>query len=320
MRIASVLITVSLATPTVAGDFSLAFPVDCTLGQDCYIQQYTDVDPSDQARDFTCGTLVYNGHKGTDIALPSLADLHSDVQVLAAADGTVKGSRNSVPDALLGSAGAPNIQGRECGNGLIIDHGDGWETQYCHLRQGSVRVKTGQTVTAGTPLGLVGLSGKTEFPHLHMSVRHNGQVIDPFAPNANATCGRPVGETLWQTPPVYKPGGWIRAGFSPGIPEFTDIKAGTAQTQITKDPVAIVVWGFGYGTRQGDEVRIDIKGPTRMIHSRTVTLDRGQAQMFRASGLRRPSNGWDTGPYVGTVTLIRDGVEIDQIQREIELP
>ena len=31
--------------------------------------------------------------------------------------------------------------GRNCGNGVTLDHGDGWQTQYCHMRRGSVAVK-----------------------------------------------------------------------------------------------------------------------------------------------------------------------------------
>ena len=83
MRAALTLIT-SLAATSAAGDFSLAFPLDCTLGDTCFIQQFVDQDPSPAARDFTCGSLTYDGHKGTDIALVDLADQAKGVNVLAA--------------------------------------------------------------------------------------------------------------------------------------------------------------------------------------------------------------------------------------------
>ena len=41
------------------------------------------------------------------------------------------------------------------GNGVVIDHGGGWISQYSHLRSGSVRVHPGDRVSAGQPLGLV---------------------------------------------------------------------------------------------------------------------------------------------------------------------
>jgi D-3-phosphoglycerate dehydrogenase len=48
------------------------------------------------------------------------------------------------------------IAGRECGNGVVIAHEDGWETQYCHMRRGSVAVQPGERVARGQTLGLVG--------------------------------------------------------------------------------------------------------------------------------------------------------------------
>ncbi len=72
----------ALAPP--AGAFDLAFPAGCTLGQDCYIQQYHDHDPGPEATDYTCGPLSYDGHDGTDIALPTRAAMAAGVAVLAA--------------------------------------------------------------------------------------------------------------------------------------------------------------------------------------------------------------------------------------------
>src|SRR5262249_323708 len=143
----------------------------------------------------------YDKHNGIDIRLLDMAAQKRGVAVLAAAPGRVARLRDGVQDISIRTPGAPSVDGRECGNGVVIDHGGGWETQYCHLAQGSVRVKVGETVKAGTPLGLVGLSGDTEFPHLHITVRHAGQVVDPFAPvgTAAGTCvgqGVPAGG-LW---------------------------------------------------------------------------------------------------------------------------
>lgn len=313
MRVALGL-TILLAAPVAAGELSLSFPLDCTLGQDCYIQQYADHDPGPGARDFTCGSLVYDGHKGTDFALLDLADLDNDIAVRAAADGIVRGVRNSMPDVLANAPGAPEVAGRECGNGLVIDHGDGWETQYCHLRQGSVRVKPGQNVQRGADLGRVGLSGLTQFPHLHLSVRKDGAVIDPFAPKDQTSCGPAPQDTLWDQPMPYAPGGWITAGFAPLVPEYSDIRAGSAPTNVASDPPALVLWGFAYGTQTGDVVEVEISGPKGPIHTRAIPLERTQAQMFRASGLRRPSTGWPAGEYVGQIRLIRKEQIISQKQ------
>lgn len=309
-----------LAAPSVAGDISLAFPLECTLGENCYIKQYPDVDPGSDALDYTCGSLVYDGHKGTDIALNSLADLSQDISVQAAASGIVTGTRNNVPDALLGSPNAPDLAGRDCGNGVVIDHGDGWQTQYCHMRQASVSVQIGDSVQQGDPIGIVGISGRTQFPHLHISVRKDGKPVDPFSTNPAQTCGDPFPDDLWDTPLTYQPGGWIGIGFSSGLPDYSDIKAGTAQSNVAGDPDALVLWGFGYGTQSGDLVHLEIIGPNGPLHTRNIELERTQSQMFRASGLRRPKADWPHGTYTGTLTLWRNSEIVDTRSLKLDLP
>ncbi len=296
----------SLASVAGAGEFRLEMPIDCALGQTCFIQQFTDRDPGPGAADFTCGTLVYDGHKGTDFALPSLVDLGAGVDVLAAAPGVVRSVRDEMPDIMLGDPGAPDLNGRDCGNGLVIDHGDGWETQYCHMRLGSLTVETGDQVEVGDTLGQVGLSGRTEFPHLHLSLRKNGAVVDPFAPDGADSCEVARGDALWADDIAYTPGGWISAGFSSDVPSFEAIKAGTAPKVLEGDPSAMVLWGYAFGTQRGDTVLIEINGPLGPVHQSRVPLERTQAQMFRAGGIRRPEAGWRSGAYVGRLTLLRD--------------
>ena len=62
--------------------------------------------------------------------------------------------------------------------------------QYCHMMRGSIAVKTGDPIATGQTLGLVGLSGRTEFPHVHLQVMKDRKVIDPFVGlGQNAKCG-----------------------------------------------------------------------------------------------------------------------------------
>ena len=161
------------------------FPVACTPGKSCLIQKLVDHDPGPGRRDFRCGTLTTDGHDGTDIRLRTMADLKAGFAVLAAAPGRVLRTRDGEPD--ISVEDRPDLGGKEAGNAVVIDHGGGWETQYSHLRQGSVRVRPGQTLTAGQPVGLKGLSGNTELPHLHFSIRHHGVVVDPSTATAPAS-------------------------------------------------------------------------------------------------------------------------------------
>jgi hypothetical protein len=156
----------------------LSFPVACEVGKSCLIQKLVDHDFSDQRRDYRCGNLTTDGHDGVDIRLRTMDDMRSGFVVTASAAGTVLRMRDGEPD--MSSRERKDLNGRDAGNGVVIDHGNGWETQYSHLRQGSVAVKPGQRIAAGQQLGLVGMSGNAEFPHLHFTVRHDGKAIDPF--------------------------------------------------------------------------------------------------------------------------------------------
>lgn len=310
----------ALLAPAQAGAFELSMPVDCTLGESCFIQQYADRDSGPGATDFTCGPLSYDKHSGTDFALPTVAAMQGGVAVLAAAPGVVKGVRDGMPDIAVTDPAAPALDGRECGNGVLIDHGDGWQTQYCHMRQGSVAVAPGAQVVVGTPLGLVGMSGAAAFPHMHLSVRKDRAEIDPFDPDGSFTCGETPAPALWTTPLPYQAGGLIGIGFAEAVPEFAAIKAGL----VTADPFpatapALVVWVHAFGGREGDEITLAITGPAGEVVRQTVTLDRTQAQLFRATGLRLRAAAWPAGLYEGTATLTREGVEVDSLSRSIKV-
>ena len=149
----------SVASAATADVIELEMPLDCEVGRNCMIQQYVDHSRSSNASDYQCGGLTNSGHNGTDFRLPTLAAQRAGVNVLAAARGQVLRARDGMPDQMMSAANAPSIVDRECGNGVIISHGNGWETQYCHLMQDSVGVKRGDWVSAGQPLARVGLSG-----------------------------------------------------------------------------------------------------------------------------------------------------------------
>lgn len=319
MRIAGLITLAFCAVATTAAtqSFQLDLPIDCALGSTCYIQNYVDSDPSKNASDHTCNALTYDTHKGTDFALTSRAQMESGVNVLAVAPGTIVGLRDGMADTGLTAETATDIEGRECGNGVVIQHRDGWTSQYCHMKQGSITVVKGARIDTGTILGKVGLSGRTEFPHVHLSLRHKNLLVDPFDPDGVITCGAPSPDTLWRSPLAYQPGGIITAGFATQIPSYDAIKSGTAATdQIAPDAPALVLWGHMFGSRAGDTMRLDIAGPEGWTHSQTVTLEKPQAQLFRATG-KRLTKPWPTGDYTGTVTLLRDGTEINRRQTNL---
>lgn len=312
MRAALTALCLSLAAPVAAGDFALGLPIACDPGETCHIQQYVDADPGPGAQDYRCGTLSYEGHKGTDFALTDLSAMVAGVDVLAAAPGVVTALRDGMVDGAFYQGDETAVADRECGNGVVIDHGNGWETQYCHMRRGSVRVTKGNRVARGAVLGAVGLSGKSQFPHVHLSVRRDGVVVDPFSPGQTG-CGLPAGPGLWQQAPAYEPGGLLAVGFAAGMPSYDAIKAGRAAVDgLAPDAPALVLYGYAFGGQAGDVIRIVIDGPEGTVTDQSAELEKDQAQLFRAAGKHQPQGGWPVGRYNGSVQLLRDGQEIDR--------
>ncbi len=302
----------SLVASQAASDFSLRLPVDCELGETCHIQNYVDHLPEGEIQDFHCGLLSYDGHRGTDFALATLAEMRRGVAVLAAAPGVVRGARDGMEDRRYTPDAAHLVEDRECGNGLVIEHENGWETQYCHLRKGSLRIQPGDRVEAGAVLGEIGLSGKTQFPHVHLSVRKDGRSVDPFVPHGAAKCG-PSETTLWDSPIGYVPGGLLSVGFAGAVPSYEAVLDGSAATRtLSTTSSALVLYGHAFGNLAGDILRLEVTGPQGNLFREKAVLEKPQAQLYRAFGRRLSQTSWPAGTYLGIVSMERDGKIIGQ--------
>lgn len=315
-------LTLTAAAP--AGAPSLGFPMACQIGRDCEVQHYVDRDPGPAIKDYRCGRHTYEGHKGTDIRLLDMAAQRRGVDVLAAAPGRVARLRDGEPDISVKAPGAPSVAGKECGNGVVVDHGGGWETQYCHLARGSVRVKQGQMVVGGEPLARVGLSGATEFPHLHLQVSHAGQIVDPFRPAAaDSACGVPA-DGLWTATAArqltYKDGAILNVGFAGA--SFDMVALEEARVPAASGASAYLVgYARAIGLKGGDVVDVSLLAPDGAVlaHSASPPLDRDKAQYLNFVGKKRPAAGWPAGAYAVEVRVVRGGAAVMRDRRTLRL-
>jgi murein DD-endopeptidase MepM/ murein hydrolase activator NlpD len=103
------------------------------------------------------GTCYAHFHDGIDLAAP----LGTQVRAIAAGQVIFAGR---FPD------GAIVVE---------VEHAAGVLSMYVHL-QPDLRVSEGQAVSAGTPVGVVGLTGITTGPHLHLGLHVHGEPFDPL--------------------------------------------------------------------------------------------------------------------------------------------
>jgi hypothetical protein len=115
-------------------------------------------------------------------------------RAIASADATivhvVDGLPAQVPGALPKGLGSAETDG----NSVIARLDDGLYMLYGHLQAGSLKVKDGDRVRRGDPLGLVGNSGNSSAPHLHFHVMDGPSALTsegvPYVIDAFATRGR----------------------------------------------------------------------------------------------------------------------------------
>lgn len=299
------------ALPTAAVELSA--PIVCPAGLVCPVQNLFDHDPGKGVRDFRCTALGYDGHDGVDFRAPTTAAQKAGVEVRAAAPGVVVGTRDGMEDAGLKASGREAVEGVECGNGVMIRHDDEWSTQYCHMAKGSVAVKKGDQVARGQAIGRIGLSGATEFPHLHFALRRNGEPVDPYAVDGpSSSCGET--KSAWaadaaaavaiEAPLV------LNAGFADGPAPNEDIESGAIEARAPgSDPAALMAFARVVGLGRGDGVRVTLFAPDGRELSRNdaPVAERPKAQWSLFTGRKRPAAGWPAGDYRAKIEILRSG-------------
>lgn len=122
---------------------------------------------TDIGTDYSCGVPVYNSVM-SDWRTHDGVDFNGEYEdgVKAIADGVIKSVEN---DALMGGI-------------IVVDHGGGVEAVYCGVDAQTDIIK-GVIVSQGQKLGVIGdipCEADAEFPHLHLEIRVDGELVDPL--------------------------------------------------------------------------------------------------------------------------------------------
>lgn len=128
---------------------------------------FMETSPFGARRHPVTGETVF--HAGVDGAVWTGSAL-GESEIVAPLPGTVVAAEDGIP-------GFSREHPR--GNWVELAHGDGVHTRYLHLENGTVRVRPGDAVAAGTPLGYMGKTGLATGEHIHFELLIDGQPVDP---------------------------------------------------------------------------------------------------------------------------------------------
>jgi murein DD-endopeptidase MepM/ murein hydrolase activator NlpD len=181
------------------------------------------------------------------------------------------------------------------------------------MRRGSILVMEGDRVVQGQPLGLIGLSGQSSFPHLHFEISHDDRPVDPFVgPEPVDACdgkARPLWRpellaALDQTPPLL-----TSVGIAPAKPEKADVRLGWhRQAVLPATSPVLALWVDGYWFEPGDRVVLRLQSPERTaVVNRALEVKGRYQRYFSFAGAPRPEGGWPKGLYKGEVSVLRPG-------------
>lgn len=149
-------------------------------------------------QDYECGTRTYDGHRGVDIfswPFPWNRMAADEIEVVAGAPGTIVSKQDGFPDQSCSTSGGQ-------WNAVYVLQDDGSVAWYGHLKRNSLTARTvGQRVGYGDYLGVMGSSGNSTGPHLHLEVYNAfGQLVDPFEGPCRTKAAYP---TWLEQPPYY---------------------------------------------------------------------------------------------------------------------
>ena len=180
----------------------------------------------------------------------------------------------------------------------------------------------------GQRLGDVGYSGHAQFSHLHFSVRHNGETIDPFSGRReDAVCdahSEPT-ESFWDKSAAkvlgYQSGQVFAVSFSDAVPVLDALERDHVGAKPHGKSGQLILFARFLNLRGGDRIRLAIGGPAGFhVERMSEPLQRHKATYLAYVGKRRTLPSWPPGQYEGHAQVLRGGTVISELRAAFALP
>jgi murein DD-endopeptidase len=305
-------------------DQKFQFPVNCTLGEDCFILFYPDAYNTTRQADHKCGLRTFDQNQATVITSHSIQQMLNGIAVLAAADGKVtkvkKDSELSDDDNQYIKNSSEN-----CGNQVVISHGQGWETHYCFLKPDSILVSEKQLIKKGEQIAEMGSVGYTQsLPNLYFYVYHNNKAVDPFVGPMTYHACNTVQKPLWDTMIPYQSINIIGAGVDdrPINRDYITEFGGMHKNRINSTSKNFGFWIFVAGLLDGDEEIFEVYEPGGNLehnYQGVIKNFKGFHYYINAIEFDKPAKGFKKGTWKLRYLALRKSKPILKIERIVEV-
>jgi murein DD-endopeptidase MepM/ murein hydrolase activator NlpD len=239
------------------------------------VSDFVDHDPTfNQLLDYNCGDRTYDrsqnfyNHEGSDYFLWPFAFNkmdNDDVEIVSMAPGVIITKQDGRDDRGCDWVGTWNA--------VYVRQHDGSVAWYGHMKESSLTSKAvGDSVERGEYLGIVGSSGKSFSPHLHLEIYDGGRLVDPY----EGPCNSMNDSTWWvDQPPYYdpainklsshdKPVGWAECP----DPDTTNLSDEFAIGD------SVYFYAFGRDLLLGDVFFVTLFGPDQSVFAMdTIPID-----------------------------------------------
>jgi murein DD-endopeptidase len=291
--------TIALATPI------LHLPVDCKLGEDCFVTSYPDASTGVEPKDFRCGGLAYAGLDSTIFRLKDEPMMEKGVEVRSPERGVVKFYKFNAEETDSSDL---------CGNHVVISHEGGYESTICGLMENSLTVIAGDKVYPQQKIGLVGHIKGNRHPSIAYFLKKDGYPVDPFTGKfTGKDCGSRTNASLWAEDAKqimqYPPTALVRAGIATEKPDIEGVQHGRYDDHeigVTSD---IYLWAEVTSPTRGDILYLELSLPDGRVYSQPFPQLRPYSEIFQYVAAKADGLIWSEGTVTAKIYMINSNKE-----------